>query len=141
MAEEYTISYDDEPQKATWGIIGRGVSEHNTQQAGDDTGRLLCFALHAPDDEIVGGVIGSTYWDWFQLDLMWVKEELRGQGYGHRLLTLAEEEARKRGAKNAFLDTFTFQAPDFYKQHGYEVFGELPDFPDGYRRFYMKKQL
>jgi len=73
--------------------------------------------------------------------LMWVKEELRGRGYGHRLLTMAEEEARQRGAKNAYLDTFGFQAPDFYKQHGYQVFGELEDFPAGHRRYFLRKQL
>ena len=53
----------------------------------------------------------------------------------------AEDEARQRGAKNAYLDTFSFQVPDFYKQHGYEVFGELPDFPPGHQRYFMKKQL
>jgi len=65
----------------------------------------------------------------------------RGRGYGHRLLTLAEEEGRKRGAEHAYLDTFSFQAPDFYKQHGYHVFGELSDFPQGHRRYYLTKQL
>jgi hypothetical protein len=39
------------------------------------------------------------------------------------------------------LDTFSFQAPDFYKQHGYQVFGELQDFPSGHQRYYLKKQL
>lgn len=142
MTEEYTISFDDKPQEASWGIIGRGVGEFNTQQAGDDAGERLCFVLKAPDEEIVGGVIGAVYWgDWFSLDLIWVKEALRGRGYGHRLLTMVEDEARKRGAKNVFLDTFSFQAPDFYKQRGYEVFGELPDFPEGHQRFYMKKRL
>jgi N-acetylglutamate synthase-like GNAT family acetyltransferase len=72
---------------------------------------------------------------------MWIKDELRGRGYGHRLLTLAEHEARQRGAKNAYLDTFSFQAPDFYKQHGYQVFGELPDFPPGHQRYFLTKQL
>jgi N-acetylglutamate synthase-like GNAT family acetyltransferase len=72
---------------------------------------------------------------------LWVKAEFRGHGYGHRLLTQAEDEARQRGVKNVFLDTFSFQAPDFYKQHGYQVFGELQDFPSGHQRYYLKKQL
>jgi GNAT superfamily N-acetyltransferase len=38
-----------------------------------------------------------SIWGWLHLDLMWVKEELRGRGYRHRLLTRAEEEARRRG--------------------------------------------
>ncbi|MGB7097037.1 MAG: GNAT family N-acetyltransferase, partial [Anaerolineales bacterium] len=78
---------------------------------------------------------------WFYLDLMWIKDDLRGRGYGQRLLTLAEDEARQRGAKNAYLDTFSFQAPDFYKKYGYKVFGELQDFPPGHHRYFMTKKL
>jgi GNAT superfamily N-acetyltransferase len=74
----------------------------------------LCFVLHAPDQEIVGGVIGETYWDWFYLDLLWVIDELRGRGYGYNLLTLAEGEARQRSARNVYLDKFSFQAPNFF---------------------------
>jgi GNAT superfamily N-acetyltransferase len=141
MEEEYHIIYDDKPEQSSWGIIGRGVGDYNTQQAGDNNFQRLCFVLQGPDQEIVGGVLGETYWDWFYLDLLWVKEDLRGCGYGHRLLSMAEDEARQRGAKNAYLDTFSFQAPDFYKQHGYQVFGELQDFPPGYQRYFLRKQL
>jgi ribosomal protein S18 acetylase RimI-like enzyme len=141
MDEEYSIVYVDKPEESAWGIIGRGVGNYNEQQTGDNKFQRLCFVLHAPDQEIVGGVIGEIYWGWFYLDLLWVKDELRGRGYGHRLLTLAEQEARQRGAKNVYLDTFSFQAPNFYKQHGYQVFGELEDFPPGHQRYFLTKQL
>lgn len=58
-------------------------------------------------------MIGETYWGWFYLCLMWVKEELRGQGYGQRLMNMPEEEAHRRGVQKVSLDTFSFQAPDF----------------------------
>jgi len=141
MDEEYSIVYVDNPEESAWGIIGRGVGDYNHQQTGDNKFQRLCFVLHAPDQEIVGGVIGKIYWDWLYIDLLWVKDELRGRGYGHRLLTRAEDEARQHGAKNAYLDTFSFQAPDFYKQHGYQVFGELEDFPPGHQRYFLRKQL
>ena len=138
MDDEYSITYRDEPE---WGTIGPAVNTYNRQQAGEDHAQSLCFVLSGPDWEIVGGVIGSTYWEWLHPDLLWVKEELRGQGYGHRLLMVAEDEARRRGAKNAYLDTFSFQAPDFYKRRGYQLFGELLDFPPGYQRLFLTKQL
>jgi GNAT superfamily N-acetyltransferase len=138
MDQEYDIAYVDEPE---WGIIGQGIRNYNLRQAGDDQVKRLCFVLRAPDQEIVGGVIGVTYWGWLYIDLLWVKDELRGCGYGHRLLTQAEDEARQRGAKNVYLDTFSFQSPDFYKQHGYQVFGELKNFPTGHQRYFLTKQL
>lgn len=139
--EGYRIVYEDNPEESAWGIIGHGIHDYNEQQAGDNKFQRLCFVLHAPDQVVVGGVIGEVYWDWFYLDLLWVKDELRGRGHGHRLLTQVEDEARQRGAKNVYLDTFSFQAPDFYKQHGYQVFGELQDFPPGYQRYFLTKQL
>jgi hypothetical protein len=54
---------------------------------------------------------------------------------------MAEAEARQRGAQHAYLDTFSFQAPGFYKKHGYQVFGELQDFPPGHQRYFLTKQL
>lgn len=135
---EYQITASEQPE---WSIIGGGISDFNTQQAGEDNGKNLCFVLRSPDDEVVGGVIGSTHWNWLYINLMWIRENLRGQGYGEQLLALAEEEARKRGAKHAYLDTFSFQAPGFYKKYGYQVFGELADFPKGHQRYYLKKEL
>lgn len=138
MEATYQINAADPPE---WETIGGGISAYNKQQAGSDRGKSVCFVLRAPDQEIVGGVIGATYWDWLHVDLMWVKEELRGHGYGRRLLAAAEEEARQRGARNAFLDTFTFQAPGFYEKHGYRVFGTLDGFPAGHQRLFMTKAL
>jgi len=141
MDEEYQIVYVEKPEQSAWGIIGRGINNYNTEHAGDEKAQRICFVLQGADQEIVGGVIGAVYWDWLYVDLMWLPDEFRGQGYGHRLLTLIEEEARQRGAKNAFLDTFSFQAPNFYNKHGYRIFGELENFPSGHTRYYLTKQL
>jgi GNAT superfamily N-acetyltransferase len=138
METNYTITSLEEP---AWSVIGGGISDYNTQQAGDDRGRNLCFVLQSPQGEIVGGVIGATHWDWLYINLMWVREDLRNRGYGQQLLVKAEDEARRRGARHAYLDTFSFQAPGFYQKNGYQVFGELPDFPLGHQRYFLKKAL
>jgi len=138
MNDAFQIVAMDEPD---WATIGGGIHSFNTQRAGENNYKQFCFVLRGPDDESAGGIIGATYWDWFYLDLLWIREDLRGHGHGHRLLTTAEEEARRRGAKNAYLDTFSFQSPEFYAQHGYRVFGELQDFPPGHRRYFLTKEL
>lgn len=141
MTMEYQIVYVEKPEQSAWGVIGRGVGDYNRAQTGDNNFQRLCFALYGPDEEIVGGILGEVYWDWLYIDLLWVRDELRGQGYGHQLLEIAEAEARQRGAKNAYLDTFSFQAPNFYARHGYQVFGELQNFPPGHQRYFLTKQL
>jgi GNAT superfamily N-acetyltransferase len=141
MPTTYTILRADKPDDNAWTVIGGGIHQYNVQKAGEPQGQQICFLLLSPEQELVGGLIGETHWGWFYINLLFVKEELRGRGYGHQLLTQAEEEAKKSGVTKAYLDTFSFQAPEFYKQHGYEVIGEMKDFPPGHTRYYMTKQL
>ena len=138
MNEELKIVPMDQP---AWDVIGGGITDFNTQKAGHDNNNNLCFVLQSTDGNIVGGIIGATYWDWFYINLMWIQEEYRSKGFGHQLLNQAEEEAKRRGAKFAHLDTFSFQAPEFYKKYGYQVFGELEGFPEGHTRYFLKKDL
>jgi ribosomal protein S18 acetylase RimI-like enzyme len=72
---------------------------------------------------------------------LYVPDLLRGQGFGSRLLRQAEEEASRRGCTGAWLDTFSFQAPDFYRRRGYTVFGAIEDYPPGHRRYFLRKSL
>lgn len=141
MTEKYQILPVEKPEEAAWGIIGHGLSAYNTSKAEDNNFTRICYAVYDEEEKIVGGILGEVYWGWLYVDLLWVEENLRGEGYGHRLLTQLEEDARDLGAKHAYLDTFSFQAPDFYQDHGYEVFGELTDFPVGHQRYFFRKEL
>jgi len=141
MKKENIGYHIDQLDQPAWEVIGGGINDFNNQQVGDDHAKNLCFVIKNEKDEILGGVIGTTYWDWLSVELMWIREDLRGQGLGQRLLQMAEDVGRKRGAKQALLDTFSFQAPGFYKKNGYKVFGQLDDFPQGHQRYFMTKAL
>ncbi|MBN1267117.1 MAG: GNAT family N-acetyltransferase [Anaerolineales bacterium] len=138
MEKDFPILSVDNPD---WDTIGGGIHSYNIRKAGEDNGQNLCFMIQGPEEEALGGVIAAVHWDWLYIDLMWIKEEFRGLGYGRRLLEMVEDKARLLGAKNAYLDTFSFQAPGFYQKFGYQVFGELKDFPVGFQRFYLSKTL
>lgn len=76
------------------------------------------------------------------VSVLFVEEEHRHKGLGSALLKYVEDEAKALGARLAHLDTFDFQALDFYLKHGYEVFGVLEDCPKkGHKRYYLKKSL
>lgn len=99
--------------------------------------------IYARDESgnVVGGLSGFTVWTWLSISLLAVNEESRTLGIGSQLLETAELEARRRGCKHAVVDTFSFQARPFYEKSGYEVFGELTDFPPGHSRYYLRKTL
>ena len=73
-------------------------------------------------------------WGWMFVELLFVPERLRGEGVGTRLLASAEDQARQKGCIGIWLDTFSFQAPDFYRKHGYAAFGALDNYPNEEKR-------
>jgi GNAT superfamily N-acetyltransferase len=113
--------------------------------ATDPAGRPRTFAplvLTVHDgEELVAALTGATVWSWLSIDVLWVTPELRGQGYGRRLVSEAESLAHGRGCRHARLDTFDFQARTFYEELGYRVYAELADFPEGHRQFHLVKHL
>jgi GNAT superfamily N-acetyltransferase len=92
---------------------------------------------------LVGGVSGNTVdvWQWLIIDVMWVDQDLRGRGLGRALLAHIEDEARRRGCRWSKLNTWDFQAPDFYKRCDYVEYGREIDYPPGHTNFLMRKSL
>jgi GNAT superfamily N-acetyltransferase len=94
------------------------------------------------NDLIVGGITSLMYcWKCLYIDVLWVDEKHRHAGIGSKLLKLVEDQATEEGCHLAHLDTFDFQAKDFYLNHGYVIFGELDNCPQNHKRFYLKKTL
>lgn len=103
--------------------------------------RPLDIYVRAADGTILAGLAADTYWGWLDVDNLWVHESLRGRGLGVRLLSLAENEALRRGCRHVRLTTFSFQARGFYEKLGYRVVGALEDYPPGETYFWMRKDL
>ena len=130
-----------EPQPDEIEFVAQQIINFNRSRAGEGNYKHLAIFLKDSDEHIVGGLVGETYWQWLYIDVLWVHESFRGEGYGDALLATAERESVKRGCQYVYLDTFSFQAPEFYQKRGYVVFGELPNFPQGCSRFFLKKEL
>lgn len=88
-----------------------------------------------------GGLLGYTQWGWLHVQVLWVANDQRKQGYGSRLLTAAEAEAARRGCRQGRLATYSFQARGFYERHGYQVWGTLDDYPPGYTAYALRKSF
>ena len=94
------------------------------------------------DGDMLAGINSMLYcWNCLYIDVLWVKEEFRKEGYGSVLLNEVEKIAKEKGCKLIHLDTFDFQGKDFYLKHGYEIFGVLDDCPMEHKRYYMKKNI
>lgn len=138
---DFTYIVTEETSAEDRDAIERGLENYNERFIGKDQYKPLYIIMRDSSDEIVGGIIGGTYWNWLYVRILWVREDCRGRGAGARMMQLAETEAQNRGCKNVHLDTFDFQALGFYNKLGYTVWGRLEDFTPGYTRYFLKKQL
>jgi GNAT superfamily N-acetyltransferase len=122
-------------------FVREAIALHNVAVTRDSYYSPLAILLRDERGAILGGAFGDIWGGWLEVTLLWVAEPLRGRGYGGRLLQAAEEEARMQGCGGVFLTTFSFQARPFYERFGYEVVGEIPDYPAGHSFYFMKKTL
>lgn len=91
---------------------------------------------------VAGGLTGRTWAYWLHVELLWVDARHRSAGLGSRLLAEAERVARtERACTRSRLETWDFQAPDFYRKQGYEEIGRVEDYPPGVTEFILTKRL
>ena len=122
-------------------FIRDALDQFNKNVVGDDNHTPLNIIEYDDNGNAIGGILGGTYWGWMYIDILWVHENHRKKGIGSKLLKAAEKEAICRGCHHVHLDTMSWQAPDFYKKHGYTVLGILPDIPNGSQKYLMLKTL
>lgn len=129
----------DEIEEKDKESIFQGVLKYNLERIEDKNPKDLGVYLEDETGKKLGGLIGDTHGNWLFINFLWVSEELRGQNIGSRILNQAEETAKERGCKYIFLDTFSFQAPDFYKKHGYKEVFKLEEHPLTGKCYYFTK--
>jgi GNAT superfamily N-acetyltransferase len=75
------------------------------------------------------------------LEVLWVAEHHRRQGYGARLVLGAEQVGLAGGCITAQTWTFSFQGPQFYPAIGYQPIGVYDGYPDGITEHAFMKRL
>jgi len=134
---ELTSRFDDAERAA----IFNPLIEFNHAKAGDANYIPLNVLLRDQQNNVVGGLWGHTAFGWLCVELLYFPQNLRGKGFGRTAMTRAETEAITRGCQYAWLDTHEFQSKAFYEALGYTCFGELADYPNGFARYFMRKNL
>jgi len=120
--------------------LWKGLLRFNREQAGPFHYARTVMSVRDGKGRLLGGLILQSYWRESYIELLWMSERARGTGFGSRLLKQAESRARRRGGRLIHLNTYSFQAPDFYEKLGYRRFGGMSGSPQGHsRHFYVKR--
>ena len=139
---QLSIARVDEDPKGASREIGALLYRFNVAAVGKSASEPFVLTIKAPDsDKILGGLVAVSYWGSFYISDVVVPETARRQGLGAELMRQAEQEARARGCRHMWLDTFEFQARPFYERLGFEVFGRLDGREPFFPLYCMKKTL
>jgi GNAT superfamily N-acetyltransferase len=136
-----TFRLTDQPSPGDVGVIEQALTEFNVARARPYDRLPLHVFLHGENGATIGGLTGFTNWEWLCVDCFWLPENLRGSGWGARLLDAAEDEARRRGCRHSHLYSYSFQAPEFYQKRGYAIYATLDGYPPGEKRVLLRKDL
>jgi GNAT superfamily N-acetyltransferase len=134
-------SIDHQPSDDAIQALRHELIAYNIATAAIDASRDIAVWLHDAHGSVLGGVVGTIWGQCVEIYYLWVHPSHRGHGYGSRLLQTLEQEARAQQCHTAVLDTYSFQAPDFYQRLGYEIFGVIDGYPRGYQKVFLQKCL
>jgi GNAT superfamily N-acetyltransferase len=124
------------------GELGRRLRHFNYGFVGEyPESKPVWLSARDGEGRMVGGLRGYVFLYWLHIDVLWVDEAAREAGLGIALLVQAETKAKALGAHSAKLDTFQWQAPDFYAKRGYQEFGRIENHTNGYYLAFMMKKL
>lgn len=124
--------------------IQQKLIEYNMQYLSDKDKEFdnedISITVKNEEGNILGGLTGNTKLHCLFIQYLWVDDNFRGEGIGAKLLKKAEELAVEKGCRMVRVDTFSFQAPEFYQKQGYEVYGKVDDFPEGCTHYMLLKR-
>lgn len=121
--------------------IGNLIRSYNRSNREPVESEPLNIYVEDENGQLMAGLVAETFGNWLEIEYLFVKENLRGQGIGSQLLQQAESEAKKRNCRFAFVNTYQFQAPAFYQKYGYKEVFTLKDYPYTGQRYYYQKDL
>ncbi|GAA0343722.1 hypothetical protein GCM10008967_37710 [Bacillus carboniphilus] len=101
----------------------------------------ICLFLKDDDGNIRGGILSEVCWNWLEIHTFMIDEDIRRSGYGTKLLLELEKIAIEKKCDFVKVDTLSFQALDFYKKNGYQVFGSIDNVGRDHKHYYLKKDL
>jgi GNAT superfamily N-acetyltransferase len=133
LTSEGEASLDDEQ------LLKDRLSTWNVDVTGHRDYAPANFFVRDGSGLIRGGVLAYVWGRRLHVDILWLDEDLRGTGWGRRLVEAAHEAGRAKGAEAAFLSTFDWQARPFYERLGYVMVAEVDEMPAGHKKFYMLK--
>ena len=138
---DYQISYEKNPKSEDLQILNDGISEQAKQKKGMKQLDFFAFFIRDDSGTIIGGCGGDNMYGCLYVGQLWITEQLRGKGFGTKLMQSAEILAKNSGCNFMAVNTFDWEALDFYKKLGFYVEFERKGFDKNSIFYFLRKDL
>jgi ribosomal protein S18 acetylase RimI-like enzyme len=136
------IEFTSSPLESDVLSIYSGLVAFNEPQFPGLKENNMGFFVRDQNETVIGGIVAKHLYTSFHINYLWLHASIRSLGIGRELIQRVEHEARALGVVNIYLDTYTFQAPGFYKKYGFKEVGRYVDYPkQGIDKIFFQKTL
>lgn len=130
------------PSEDDLASLQQGLIAFNSHYFSKRDNQPVALFVRDTNNKVIGGLCGEIFLNSLYIKYLWLDESLRGAGLGKKLMARIEKEAMQRAIPNIYLDTFSFQAPQFYEKMGFIEVGRYSNFPEtGVDKIFFQKNI
>jgi GNAT superfamily N-acetyltransferase len=136
ISKELKSWIDENFWEHTTGSLGLSVNDKKENT-------FVIFELYSSvnSKQRVGCIVGQLVFGQMYLKYLMVTQSERGKGLGTQLITCLEREAVDRGCSFIYVESLSFQAPNFYQKCGFSVDFIRKGFDREICYYYLSKHL
>lgn len=101
----------------------------------------LSFCMKDGAGKVIAGIVATLKGNVVDISYLWVAQAARKKGCGSLLLKTLEKKAKEKNANRINVDTYEFQAPDFYPKYGFKLYAYMENCVGKYGKFYYTKEI
>ncbi|ENM6584517.1 GNAT family N-acetyltransferase, partial [Vibrio alginolyticus] len=113
-----TLEFCLNPDQTDLDFVREGIRSYNRLHLPEGEVHVIgCFAKDE-NGKIMGGLTGEMFKNTVFVEFLWVDAESRTSGLGSQLMSMLEQRVKPHGVTHVYLDTYSFQALEFYLKLG-----------------------
>lgn len=137
----YHFEYQEEPIQEDEQVLFEGITDEAVLKK--NMNRIAPFGIFIKDSHgvVLGGVNGFSCYGCLYVDMLWLNNKLRKQGFGKKLMVEAERIGYERRCTFSTVDTMDWEALPFYQKLGYSIEFVREGFEKESKMYMLRKKL
>lgn len=119
--ELYSLEFTEQLESKAEMMLLDGINLYGKERKGMPNIQLFGLFLKEFTGQELGGLSGMFCYGCMHIDMLWIDENARGNGWGKKIMEEAEERAKERSCSFSTLETMDWEALPFYQKLGYTI--------------------